>query len=119
MSFPFWQYLNQPLWDDDRPPIFNPFQYWHRYQLQRLQSCLTWQNYQVRHLNRCLHNASLEHCWHVQYQDFVQHYQEVCARNTLEEDPVWLLERCWQIEPQDRYRHPFYPENPASETERW
>ena len=81
MRFPLWQYLNQPLWDNYRPSILNPAEYWRHY--QRL------------HLDRCFHNAFLEHCWSTNYQDFVRHYHAFFDRVPLEEDSHWLVERCW------------------------
>ncbi|MGF1522681.1 MAG: hypothetical protein ACFBSF_10240 [Leptolyngbyaceae cyanobacterium] len=101
MRFPFWQYLNQPLWDSDRPSILNPMEYWH---------C-----YQRHHLERCWHNAFLEDCWATNYQTFVMHYHAFCDRHPQEEDPRWLAERCWRSEVRMwAYEH---PENRIPETE--
>lgn len=83
MHFPFWQYLNQPLWDSSCPPVFNPFKYWRRYR--------------TGYLKCCLKNAFLEKCWRVNYRDFVSHHQDMCSRNAMEEDAVWLLEHCWRL----------------------
>jgi len=101
MRFPLWQYLDQPLWDSDRPPIFNPVKYWQRYRRG--------------YLNRCLDNTFLERCWNTSYQQFVVHYHDFCSRVPQEENPRWLAERCWQIE--RRYRAYQHPENQVSETE--
>lgn len=57
MCFPLWQYLNQMIWDKDRPLLLNPKKYW--------------QQYQRLYLNRCFHNAFLERCWETDYQSFV------------------------------------------------
>lgn len=101
MHFPFWQYLNQPLWDSNRPPIFNPVEYG--------------QHYWRVHLNRCFHNSFLEHCWVTDYQQFVVYYHDFCDRDPREEDPYWLAERCWQSDVNFRaYEH---PENCISEPE--
>ncbi|MEO0986709.1 MAG: hypothetical protein AAFY20_14320 [Cyanobacteria bacterium J06639_14] len=101
MHFPIWQYLNQPLWDRDRPSMLNPLEYW---------LC-----YRRHYLDCCLRNAFLEHCWDTNYQDFVVHYHTFCNRDPLEEDPRWLAERCWYSEMnQWAYEH---PENQISETE--
>ena len=82
MIFPIWQYLNQPLWNKACPAMLDPIQYW--------------QHYKVAYLNSCLDNAFLEQCWQIDYQEFVDRYDDFCNRNALEEDPVWLIERCWQ-----------------------
>ena len=95
MYFPLWRYLNQSLEDSACPPILNPFQYWRRYKIWRL--------------NRCFNSHFLEQCWDVNYQEFVTVYQARCDRNALEEDPVWLLERCWRLK--RRSRRSFHPEN--------
>ena len=101
MYFPLWQYLNQPLGDSACPPTLNPFKYWRRHKIWRL--------------NRCFNSNFLEQCWDVSYQDFVTFYHAFCDRNALEEDPVWLLERCWRLERRTRYSS--HPENQPSETE--
>lgn len=99
MYFPLWQYLNQPLWDSDRPSIFNPVEYWRCY--RRV------------YLNRCFHNTFLEQCWNMSYREFVVDYHDFCDRDPLEEDPHWLAERCWQSEVNLwAYEH---PENRISE----
>lgn len=101
MRFPLWQYLNQPLWNSNRPAIFNPIQYW--------------RSYQRIYLDRCLQNAFLEQCWDTNYQQFVTQYHDFCDREPLEEDPHWLAERSWQAEFNLRtYEH---PENSISEPE--
>lgn len=101
MRFPIWQYLNQPLWDSDRPLVLNPARYW--------------QHYQRGFLNECLHNSFLETCWETDYQAFVVEYHDFCNRHPQEEDPRWLAERCWDSEWGLRvYEH---PENPVPETE--
>lgn len=48
MYFPIWQYLNQPIWDSQRPLILDPARYWQYYKAVRL--------------NNCLENAFLERC---------------------------------------------------------
>ena len=111
MNFPIWRYLNQPLWDSTRPLVLNPWEYWYRHR--------------VGYLNRCVDNVFLEQCWNVSYPDFVVRYNDVCDRNALEENPVWLLERCWHLTRQSLYTfHPDedcvetdYPENHSSETD--
>ena len=101
MKFPLLQYLDQPLWDSDRPPIINPITYW--------------QHYRRVYLKCCFNNAFLEQCWNISYQQFVVHYHEFCQRDPLEEDPRWLAERCWQSDVNFRaYEH---PENCISESE--
>ena len=84
MYFPIWQYLNQPLLDRKQPLVLDPIRYWHQYKINRL--------------NDCFRNDFLEQCWAVNYQEFVDYYQDFCDRTTLEEDPLWLIERCWQQE---------------------
>ncbi|NEQ47318.1 MAG: hypothetical protein F6K00_28775 [Leptolyngbya sp. SIOISBB] len=101
MYFPLWQYLNQPLWDRDRPLVCNPIAYW--------------QQYRRIYLHRCFHHAFLEQCWQTNYQTFVMQYRDFCARDPREEDPRWLAERCWRSELHFRaYEH---PENQNSGTE--
>lgn len=93
MRFPLWQYLNQPLWDRDRPAKLNPHAYWRQYRRT--------------YLKRCWQNAFLEECWDVPYQLFVLKHHAFCQRTPLEEDPRWLLDRCWQSQRRDRAgRHP-------------
>lgn len=101
MRFPLWQYLNQPLWDSDRPFVLNPVEYW--------------KSYRRGYLDRCFENAFLEQCWNASYQQFVTHYHEFCDRDPLEEEPHWLAERCWQSNISFRpYEH---PDNRISEPE--
>ncbi|MEO1095051.1 MAG: hypothetical protein AAFX01_09135 [Cyanobacteria bacterium J06638_28] len=93
MQFPLWQYLDQPIWDRDRPFVLNPIDYWRQHRRQ--------------HLDRCLGNAFLEQCWQINYPDFVVDYRELCCRRALEEDPRWLVERCWHLQRPDHFgRHP-------------
>ncbi|MEM6432940.1 MAG: hypothetical protein AAF773_03645 [Cyanobacteria bacterium P01_D01_bin.115] len=109
MQFPLWQYLDQPIWDRDRPFVLNPIDYWRQYRRQ--------------HLKRCLSNAFLEQCWQANYPNFVIDYQDFCSRNALEEDPRWLLERCWHWQRRNLYSgrldHRFtqHPENYDMEPE--
>jgi len=97
MYFPIWQYLNQPIWDSQRPLILDPARYWQYYKAVRL--------------NNCLENAFLERCWQINYSSFVDEHYDICSRVVLEEDPIWLMERCWQLKQPDRsrrraYQHP-------------
>lgn len=87
MLFPFWQYLDQPLWDNSHPFVLNPVDYWRQYRRQ--------------YLKRCFGNAFLERCWQESYPDFVIYHRDFCCRRTLEEDPLWLLERCWHLQRRD------------------
>ena len=103
MHFPVWQYLNQPLWDETRPTTLNPFEYWQRYKI--------W------HLKRCLDNTFLEQCWDENYQDFITQHHDLCDRNTLEENPVWLLERCWSLNRCSLFS--FHPEEDYPEIDTW
>ncbi|MEO0405711.1 MAG: hypothetical protein AAF289_00010 [Cyanobacteria bacterium P01_A01_bin.135] len=109
MMFPIWQYLDQPLWDRERPSTWNPVDYWRRYRRQ--------------YLNRCHSNAFLEQCWQVNYPDFVNDHRDFCHRNALEEDPRWLLERCWCWQRRRRRAHSYqahravHPENHDTERE--
>lgn len=48
---PLWQYLTQHLFSS-KPIILNPFQFWKRYNLQRLEYCWSYDPIQL-----------LENCW--------------------------------------------------------
>ncbi|MBE9009112.1 hypothetical protein IQ250_02710 [Pseudanabaenaceae cyanobacterium LEGE 13415] len=50
--FPWWDYLNQRLFDSERPFIWNPEKYWHVHRVQKLERC--WERSEV---------YLLEHCW--------------------------------------------------------
>lgn len=100
MRFPLWQYLNQPLWDNERPFILNPIQYYRCYRRY--------------YLSGCFQNAFLERCWNTNYQSFVVYYRDFCDRHPQEEDPRWLAERCWHVE--NRMRAYEHPENQIAET---
>ncbi|MGD1941203.1 MAG: hypothetical protein ACFB0G_07810 [Leptolyngbyaceae cyanobacterium] len=102
MRFPLWSYLNQPLWDRDRPAVLNPWQYW--------QHCCH------AHAQRCLNNEFLEQCWQTCYQEFINNHPNLCVRSPLEEDPRWLIERCWQIKRRNCLGS--HPENLTRESER-
>jgi hypothetical protein len=39
LRFPFWQFLNQPLFDSRTPLVLNPTQFWQRYQINHLERC--------------------------------------------------------------------------------
>lgn len=39
ISFPLWQYLNQPLLGGDKPPIFNPQRFAQMYRIEFLKRC--------------------------------------------------------------------------------
>lgn len=39
LNFPLWDYLNQPLFDAQRPIILNPQQFWRFHQVQYLERC--------------------------------------------------------------------------------
>ena len=71
MDFPLWPYLHQVLFDTGEPAILNP----HRY----------WQNYSISHLEKCLNNAFLEHCWRIDYQQFVKRYSYFVQPHYFEE----------------------------------
>ncbi|MEM8808232.1 MAG: hypothetical protein AAGF01_19605 [Cyanobacteria bacterium P01_G01_bin.38] len=102
MYFPIWQYLNQPLWDQARPAMLDPFQYW--------------QHYKVVYLGNCLENSFLEQCWQIDYQEFIDNHEGFCDRNVLEEDPVWLIERCWHLKRRiSQHMTNLHPENLTSE----
>ena len=38
--FPFWKFLNQPIFTATAPTTLNPRQFWQRYQLEMLERCL-------------------------------------------------------------------------------
>lgn len=48
---PLWQYLTQPIFSS-KPVLLNPFQFWKRYNLQRLEHCWSYDPIQL-----------LESCW--------------------------------------------------------
>jgi hypothetical protein len=39
MKFPFWPYLNQPVFSRTYNTVLNPWRFWHRYQVQFLERC--------------------------------------------------------------------------------
>ncbi len=39
-KFPFWQYLNQPLFHAHYQPVLNPRRFWHLYTVTLLERCL-------------------------------------------------------------------------------
>jgi hypothetical protein len=39
IKFPLWQYLNQPLFNDEQPPQFNPRQFALIYRIELLKRC--------------------------------------------------------------------------------
>jgi hypothetical protein len=39
IKFPLWQYLNQPLFNSDQPPEFNPRQFAMIYRIELLRRC--------------------------------------------------------------------------------
>jgi hypothetical protein len=41
IRFPLWQYLTQPLFEEQCPAILNPRLYWHLYQVRYLEKCWT------------------------------------------------------------------------------
>ena len=81
--FPLWQYLNQPLLDLDNPPVLNP----HRY----------WQLYVVWHLEGCFNNNWVEHCWDIDYYQFLEKSQGFIDRHYLEEGNLAFIKHCWHI----------------------
>lgn len=40
VSFPVWQYLNQPLFRPDAPAVLNPRRFWYFHQVDLLERCL-------------------------------------------------------------------------------
>lgn len=38
-QFPFWQFLDQPLFDPTRKLVLNPRRFWQMYQIQMLERC--------------------------------------------------------------------------------
>ncbi|MCU0550966.1 MAG: hypothetical protein MUC48_16590 [Leptolyngbya sp. Prado105] len=51
-QFPWWDYLNQHLFDSERPFIWSFEKFWHVNRVQKLERC--WERSEV---------ALLEHCW--------------------------------------------------------
>ena len=82
--FPIWQYLQQPLFEPNSPPVLNP----HRY----------WQLYAVWHLKRCFTASGLEHCWNLDYYQFYTQHQHFVDRHYFEESNLALVEQCWLLE---------------------
>jgi len=39
MRFPFWSYLNQPVFNGTYKTVLNPWRFWHLYQRQLLERC--------------------------------------------------------------------------------
>ncbi|MBD1825716.1 hypothetical protein H6F51_24925 [Cyanobacteria bacterium FACHB-DQ100] len=50
--FPWWDYLNQELFDRERPFVWNLEKFWHTHRVQKLERC--WERSEV---------YLLEHCW--------------------------------------------------------
>jgi hypothetical protein len=57
-KFPFWAYLNQPLFDSRQPFILNPREFTHFYKIRQLERC--W---------RLSERRLLEHCWRQDLND--------------------------------------------------
>ena len=83
-KFPVWQYLQQPLFEPNSPPVLNPRRYW--------------QLYTVWHLGHCLADSGLEHCWDLDYYQFCQQHQGFVDRHYVEESNLALLEQCCLLE---------------------
>ncbi len=81
--FPLWQYLQQPLFDEESPAILNPRHYW--------------QLYSAHYLERCFDNNWPERCWQVDYYCFQQQYQSFVERHYFEESHLAWLEHCWHL----------------------
>jgi hypothetical protein len=96
MNFPFLRYLNQILFDENKPAIINPQRYW--------------QIYSINHLEKCLNNKLLEHCWEIDYQQFVKRYRNFIEPHYLEENGSAFIEYCWKLNYRQyrrySYRHP-------------
>jgi hypothetical protein len=56
--FPFWAYLNQPLFDANQPFILNPREFTHCHKIRQLEHC--W---------RLSERRLLEHCWRQDLKD--------------------------------------------------
>lgn len=41
LTFPIWQFLNQPLFRSGSPVILNPNRFWGHYKLKHLERCWT------------------------------------------------------------------------------
>jgi hypothetical protein len=39
-KFPFWQFLNQPVFQSSYTPVLNPRRFWYLYQIELLERCL-------------------------------------------------------------------------------
>lgn len=69
---PFWNYLNQPLFDSRYPAILNPVQFWRTQNVQFLKHCLSiepvnvfWFEYQQRLIQLESEISYLENCWYL------------------------------------------------------
>lgn len=40
LTFPLWQFLNQPVFRSSHTPILNPRRFWYLYQIEVLERCL-------------------------------------------------------------------------------
>ncbi|NJR52529.1 MAG: hypothetical protein HC780_26120 [Leptolyngbyaceae cyanobacterium CSU_1_3] len=58
VRFPFWAYLNQPLFHPNQPFIANPSRFRRFYNIQELERCWLLSEFHL-----------LEHCWRQKYND--------------------------------------------------